>query len=583
MSTTLRFFLPALLLVLGAAPIIAQDAETPAAPAPADAEPEAATIPQLPVPTFAVGERFLTGGSMSQQVTISMGPRDVAMVEMGTRKAENKVLAIDDAGLPSRVWVKVHDYTESATMDGRERPGALQGITVAGRTFIVTRGADGDDPTIIDAETEDAVSPQIASAVSKLADVDGDADDLVAALPKRDLTVGEKIELDADKMGSLAPEGVSDATVFVTVLGTEANATQSLVVLKLDATFSAKPEADGPPMSMTLKASGKLWIDAATGRPAKMDVAGKMTFAGQVQGAGTMTMTRFSTPLPADETGAGEAEPSDDGAETITVPLPTAVVGMTITSAQKVSQTMSIDLNGTEMTVDVTQTFTSEMTVLAVKDGVPVKARMKITAWEIEQTMDGEGMGPQDGPLAGRTVIIERKGELLSVTHETGEPIEPMFAAALEQQLQSTFGKQHPISERVANKPLKIGKAIRIDDEMLSSMVPAGAGLTAEDATLKPTGTKEHNGEKVAVFEIRMKLSGSPDGLAGAAMKMTATGTMLVSIANGHAVRNSLGGKITLSGQINGSGDVKAEVDLTVTMPTDSADAPGADGDDAGE
>jgi hypothetical protein len=574
MSTTLRFFpLLALLLALGAAPIIAQDVD---APAEADAEPKAETIPQIPVPAFKVGERFTTGGSMSQNLTMVMGPNEFNQVQTRAEKAEIKVLAVDDESQPSKVWLKVLQLDMSMTMNGRERPGpGGDDATLVGRTFTVTRGAEGDEPTVVDGKTGKPAGPRVTVEIAELAGVDGDSGGMREIIPERDLTVGETIEVSGDKLGGMmggdgdfAPEKVS-----ITVVGTEDLDGRKCVVLSLATTFEGNPGEGGPPMTMKMVMAGKIWVEHATGRPAKMNITGDVTISGQVQGGGKMTFTRFATPLPAEEAPADETEPSDPepsdaDAETITLPSATAVVGMTMTSTQEGLQSITLDMNGMEMTQAGEQTFVAKSKVLAVKDGIAMKVRMHIRTWEVEQSMNGQGMGVQEGPLAGQTVIIERKGDVVSITDaETGEPVNPMAASALEQQLGTSFGKSHPIADQLANKPLAVGKVIKLNDAALSALVPAGAGMKPESATLKLTGTKDYNGEKVAVFAMRLKLGGSPEGLAGSTMAMTSTGTVLVSIATGIPVHTELDGKITLSGQVTGAGTVKVEVDVEVTMP----------------
>jgi hypothetical protein len=157
--------------------------------------------------------------------------------------------------------------------------------------------------------------------------------------------------------------------------------------------------------------------------------------------------------------------------------------------AAKTSKAMSkvVDAQGKvlmEMNEEVTETATYKETVVKVeKDKKPTKLEREYTKAEVKKGAKTEDLG-----LAGKTVLIERKGDKYTFTFKGGEEVKGTAAKTLAEEFKDKNEESNQMEKLLLPKgAVKVGDEWKLDMDPILKEFGKGEGIDIDKA--KATGT----------------------------------------------------------------------------------------------
>ena len=216
--------------------------------------------------TFALDMKMDMGAAGNMNVQQTIEAKSAGTVS---------VLEVAD-GVPTKVRVTFSpDSGTTTTTMGQATPVPFP---LAGRVVTVTRAAGAPSASAqVTAEPPVQIDEATRQQVAELMDFDR------AMLPETPVGVGDTWQPGAAAMGQMMPGMTPQATLRLTGFGEQQGRAVAQVQSEMSAS-GAMAEMGGA--QMTLKASGPIVIDVATGVPLSGQMSGDMTMKGQVQQGG---------------------------------------------------------------------------------------------------------------------------------------------------------------------------------------------------------------------------------------------------------------------------------------------------------
>jgi len=280
-------------------------------------------------------------------------------------------------------------------------------------------------------------------------------------------------------------------------------------------------------------------------------------------------MRQFLALLAAGLFAAGGAFAADD-AITIKVKQPGPGDVVKETKTDKAFNKATATVMGTDQTQEetVSTKFVYIDEVLERPAGAKQPTKLKRTYETATLTKDGK---EQDVGLAGKTVLIEKKGDKYSMTIDGKEVSGP--AAEI---LGKEFGKEKGFSEEdlIPKDPVKVGGTWKVDVAKVGKELAASGELTADPSKSSATGkllkVYDMDGHKFGVIEITMELAITKAGNGAQQIELKPGSTMKVTgnidacidgtQANGTS-------KVAIKGDLSGTiNNIPLKIDLTANQ-----------------
>jgi hypothetical protein len=215
--------------------------------------------------------------------------------------------------------------------------------------------------------------------------------------------------------------------------------------------------------------------------------------------------------------------------------------------------TNKVTANGMDMEQKAVARFVYIETVIEKAPGAKKATRAKRVYETAELTKDGERV---DLGLAGKTVLVEKKGDAYSFTLEGGGQIEPRAAEILGKE----FNKKDSPGEEafLPKKAVKVGESWDVDLELATRELSEG-GMIIDKGKSKATGTLkkvyDKNGKRFGVIGVKLDLAVSKVSGGGQDIEMKDGSKLTVELEldgciDGSAVTGS--GVINMTGKMNG-------------------------------
>jgi hypothetical protein len=277
-------------------------------------------------------------------------------------------------------------------------------------------------------------------------------------------------------------------------------------------------------------------------------------------------MRRFIALLAASLFAAGGAFAADE-AVTIKVKKPGPGDVVKETKTEKAVNKVTVNVMGTDRVQE--ETVTSKFAYI---DEVVEKPAAAKQPTKVKRTYENasvqKGGKDEDAGLAGKTVVIEKKGDSYSFTID-GKEVSRLAADVLRKE----FGKDKEITEEdfLPKEPVKVGGTWKLDIAKFAKDLSADAQMSADVEKSSGTGklvkVYDKDGHKFGVLEIKMELVITKGGRPGQEMAMKPGSSMKLTVnidacidgtsANGTS-------KVQVKGDLSGSmNNVTVKVDLT--------------------
>jgi len=250
--------------------------------------------------------------------------------------------------------------------------------------------------------------------------------------------------------------------------------------------------------------------------------------------------------------------------KTITFSTKAKAVGDKYTTSEEMRTKFTVVVGNQTVNMEGVENEERKTEVLAVKDGLATKVRATYTKHTKDVKTDGK---PKDerSPVAGKTYLVERKGDAIVVTDNAGKAVSAVEQKKIEGDYKR-LGKPDEVTNALKSKPRKIGD--KLDDvaaalagQLKDRGSKAGSNVTVEQTKLVLSGTKRIDGADHAVLDLTMKLSGDePNGK----LTMTLGGQVFVRIDEASFGEIAVSGPITMTGK-------GADLRGTMSMKTKTA------------
>jgi hypothetical protein len=227
----------------------------------------------------------------------------------------------------------------------------------------------------------------------------------------------------------------------------------------------------------------------------------------------------------------GDTPPFEaDEQRTITFSSKLPAVGAKYSAKEDMATALTITAGGQTSSMEGTEACERRTEILAVKDGVSTKLRVLYARHEKAVRISGKDK-VDTSPVAGKTYVVERKGDDLVVTDANGRSVSSDEAARVKSDHES-LGKPEEVSKALRSKPRKVGE--RLDDvaQVLAdrfkqrSAMP-GRDMAVDEAKLLLSGVEKIGGFDHAVLDLSLKMSGKAEG---SKLEMSLGGKVFVRI-----------------------------------------------------
>ena len=197
-----------------------------------------------------------------------------------------------------------------------------------------------------------------------------------------------------------------------------------------------------------------------------------------------------------------------DDALVVKVREPQAGDRVRVTDEEKSTSVSTFTVNGnkTEKTEKKSRAVVYVEDVLtAGEPGARRPAKVKRAYEKFESTKDGGE--PEKGPLQGKTVLIEKKGEKYEFAYDGGGAVEASVAAALDREFNKA-GSVVRTADVVPAKPVKVGDTWTVDKaKLLKDLSADGTVFDADKttATAKLVKSFIKDDQRFGVIELKLE------------------------------------------------------------------------------
>lgn len=198
--------------------------------------------------------------------------------------------------------------------------------------------------------------------------------------------------------------------------------------------------------------------------------------------------------------------------------------------------------------------------VLGVQDGLPIRLSRRYVVQRTSETSPGSSEPKvEDGPLAGRTFVIDGIGSKRKVTCASRD----VEAAELRRVENS------PVALILPAAPVSPGATWEVPGEVVKEIFFSAGEETPEKASLKCrfVDVVDHEGKRCARLALDLALVAVEEG--GKRMSLDTQGQLLFALDEGAAVKMDLKGKLTVSAR-QGEGEkastYQVEGEVTIAL-----------------
>ncbi|MEE9394349.1 MAG: hypothetical protein V3W41_17775 [Planctomycetota bacterium] len=280
---------------------------------------------------------------------------------------------------------------------------------------------------------------------------------------------------------------------------------------------------------------------------------------------------------------AQESAPAKEEVKSVTFKSKGLAVNdkVVVTGKSSMSQTMKVESDGQVLMENKSSTesnIRSTCVVKAAKEGKPTKVSIVFNKIEIEEEdpmaeMQGvESKSAKVQALDGKSFLLNLSAAPIAVTDLKGEEVPESEAKTVRERLVSKSGKfigfGPDVSKAIPDGAMKIGTKIELTPYLIADIL----GMTDDDQIGDPkefisgsmtlTGTRKVLGHECGVFEVKMKLDGSPETEGGPELQIkgSPTGELLVGLENKWVYRADAKGDINFTGEME-QGEMIIELD----------------------
>ncbi len=206
-----------------------------------------------------------------------------------------------------------------------------------------------------------------------------------------------------------------------------------------------------------------------------------------------------------------------------------------------------------------------ELTILSVGESAPTKARVAYRKSSVALRTTDQPAQLADQPVTGKTYLVIRDGDRLTVTYADGEPPSDEELAIVMQNMES-FGLPNPIANFFGQRTMKVNETIKLPSKVARELL--GFPDTVRNITefhLRLRETRDVQGVQCAVFDIKLLAdNGESDSL-----KMDLTGTLVLEVETCRTVGVTLSGPVgamEVHGPPSGQFEVASEGNIKVAV-----------------
>jgi hypothetical protein len=183
------------------------------------------------------------------------------------------------------------------------------------------------------------------------------------------------------------------------------------------------------------------------------------------------------------------------------------------------------------------------LTVLAVKEGLPVRARVAYARYRKEP--DGDDLG-----LEGRTFVLERTSSDLGVTNGEGAQVEPPVRAFVAKDF-ARFGTRTGL-HALPRGPLRVGARAPTLEKAMKRVLAARAPGELEHLEVKLAAIRDTPQGRAGVFVATFVAN---DPTREVMMRLRAE--IVVRARDGAMLRSVITGPMVLGGEVTANGTVR--------------------------
>lgn len=226
---------------------------------------------------------------------------------------------------------------------------------------------------------------------------------------------------------------------------------------------------------------------------------------------------------------------------------------------------LTINVAGRTATTSSSKDEHKRETVLKVNgEGVPIKLKVHYLR-NAEQSRTGGQTKTETLPTAGKTYVLERRGDATVVTTPTGQAPPEDEVEAVKKDYRR-FGKPDEVGKSLPTRPLKPGERI---PEMEKALAESFADSSERPASIEKTKVVFRGREGgIGIFDVSLTMVMAEGPLV---LRMPIHGPLRVRIADGWTDKVEMSGPIQVSSKgtsgpaISGQGDVR--IVTTSTYP----------------
>jgi hypothetical protein len=264
-------------------------------------------------------------------------------------------------------------------------------------------------------------------------------------------------------------------------------------------------------------------------------------------------LAAFAAPV---ETPREEPPFQADSAASVQFKSKAPAVGDKYTSTEESLMKMALAAKGQSVTIEQHETEERKIELLALKDGLPSKIRVRYAQHRKDAKSDGKPK-PSPSPVHGKTYLVERKGSELVVTNEQGK------AVSDEEREQVTkdhrrLGKPDEITSALKSKPRKVGDKLddvakALADQFKERSAERGEKVTIHAPKLTFTELKKIDGVEHAVLDLSLRMGAENKDVT---LTMDLKGKVLVRVDEASHGEINVSGPLKISGGASGDGSV---------------------------
>lgn len=176
---------------------------------------------------------------------------------------------------------------------------------------------------------------------------------------------------------------------------------------------------------------------------------------------------------------------------------------------------VSLDLNTTYRQAGQLISFDSQqivrhlerrVKVLEVADDRAMKVEVQFPKATETVTHSKQSEGSQPQAIEGKTYLVERRGENLTVANTQGKPV-PEQEQTLVARCMDMVGRTSPLAKYLDGKQLKVGQSLRLPVELATELLGTKeAGVVAKSVVFSLAEVKREKDQTVANFEMQIGL-----------------------------------------------------------------------------